>query len=84
MDEFERVLPEITAPNHSMLGSYPIYTDPASYLEYTRAYSRAYWHAEKRLKIEKNELRASRVAKMPFFRKPTWAGLNDCSTILGV
>jgi hypothetical protein len=31
---FKRVLLEITAPNHSMLGSYLIYIDPAPYLEY--------------------------------------------------
>ena len=53
MDVFERVLPNTTAPNHSMLGLYPIYIDPAPYLEYTCAYERAYWHVKKRVKIEK-------------------------------
>ena len=47
VDVFERILPKTSAPNHSMLGSYPIYIDPAPYLEYTRAYSRAYWHVKK-------------------------------------
>ena len=54
VDVFERVLPKTTAPNHSMLGSYPIYIDPAPYLEYTCAYERAYWHVKKRVKIEKS------------------------------
>ena len=81
MDVFERVLPKITAPNHSMLGSYPIHIDPAPYLEYTRAYSRAYWHVKKRVRMEKSNIEGSK--KYHFCRKPIWAGLNDCPTILG-
>jgi hypothetical protein len=54
---FEQVLPKTTVPNHSMLGSYPIRIDPASYLEYTRAYTCAYWHVKKRVRIEKSEVR---------------------------
>ena len=54
---FEQVLPKTTVPNHSMLGSYPMRIDPASYLEYTRAYTCAYWHVKKRVRIEKSEVR---------------------------
>ena len=82
MDVFERVLPKTTAPNHNMLGSYPIYIDPAPYLEYTCAYERAYWHVKKRVKIEKSNFEGSK--KYYFFRKATWAGFNDCSAAPGV
>jgi hypothetical protein len=60
VDVFERVLPKTSAPNHSMLGSYPIYIDPAPYLEYICAYERAYWHVKKRVKIEKSNFEGSK------------------------
>ena len=82
MDVFERVLPKTTAPNHSMLGLYPIYIDPAPYLEYTCAYKRVYWHVKKRVKIEKSNFEDSK--EYYFSRKATWAGFNDCPAAPGV
>ena len=41
---FEQVLPKTTVPNHSMLGTYPIRVGPVPCLEYTRAYTRAFWY----------------------------------------
>ena len=82
MDVFERVLPKTTVRNHSMSGSYPIHIDHAPYLEYTRAYARAYWHVKKRVKIEKSNVESTK--KYQILRKPIWAGFNDCSAITGV
>ena len=59
-----------------------MYIDPASYLEYTCAYVRAYWHVKKRVKIEKSYFEGSK--KYHFLRKPIWAGFSDCSATPGV
>ena len=84
VDVFEHVLPKTTGLNHSMLGSYLIYIDPAPYLEYTRAYSRAYWHVKKRVKIEKSTSEGGRAKNAIFLENPHRAGFNYCSTTPGV
>jgi hypothetical protein len=78
---FERVLLETTVLNHSMLGPYPIYIDPAPYLECTRAYSRAYWHVKKRVKIEKSNFEGSK--NTIFSENPHWRVLTTVPPPLG-
>ena len=81
VDVLQRVLPKTTAPNHSMLRWYPIFIDPRPYLEYTRAYARAYWHVKKRVKIEKSTFEGSK--KYHFSENPHGRVLTTVPPSLG-